>query len=140
MKNSKRLLSLMLALVMCMVMSVFALTSCIKVQVGEDGEDGQTQTEQSAPAADDSTAAPAADDTASTDDGYIGEDKALEIALSDAGLTKDDVTFSAVKLDYEDDRGAYEYEVEFYQGNVEYSYSIDAVTGDIWERDKDIDD
>ena len=140
MKTNKRYLGILLALVMCIVMSVFSLTACVKVQVGEDGEDDSAKTEQAAP--EDTTGEDTAADgqTETTDDGYIGEDKALEIALADAGLSKDDVTLTAVKLDYEDDRGVYEYEVEFHQGQTEYDYSIDAVTGEIRDKDKDIDD
>ena len=141
MKTNRRYLSVLLTLVMCLAMAMFMMTACVKVQVGEDGEDDATQTEQAA------TEDTAAEDTAtdetqsgSTEDGYIGEDKALEIALADAGLTKDEVTLTAVKLDYDDDRGAYEYEVEFVKGSTEYEYSIDAVTGEIKDKDTDIDD
>ena len=140
MKKGKRLLSMMLAVVMCMVMSVFALTACVKVQVGEDGEDDAAQTEQAAPEDTTGEDTAAGDHTGSAEDGYIGEDKALEIALADAGLSKDEVTLTVVKLDYEDDRGVYEYEVEFVRGSTEYEYSIDAVTGEIRDKDTDIDD
>lgn len=66
----------------------------------------------------------------------IGVEKAKEIALKDAGVSG--VTFVKAKLDYED--GVRVYEVEFYKGNVEYEYEIDAVTGEIRERSVEIDD
>ncbi|MCO7136915.1 PepSY domain-containing protein [[Clostridium] leptum] len=67
---------------------------------------------------------------------YIGEDKAKEIALNHAGLSSEsDVTFVRVKLDY--DNGRAEYDVEFYQGNTEYDYEIDASNGDILSYDYD---
>ncbi|EJP26069.1 peptidase propeptide and YpeB domain protein [Peptostreptococcaceae bacterium AS15] len=66
----------------------------------------------------------------------IGIEKAKEIALKDAGVSE--VLFKKVKIDYED--GVRVYEVEFYKGNVEYEYEIDAVTGEIRERSVEIDD
>lgn len=60
---------------------------------------------------------------------YIGSEKAQQIALENAGLSADSVTFIRTHLDYDDGRA--EYEVEFYQGNVEYDYDIDAVSGTI---------
>ena len=66
---------------------------------------------------------------------YIGSEKAQQIALENAGLSSDSVTFIRTKLDYDDGRA--EYEVEFFQGNVEYDYDIDAVSGTIlsWDHD-----
>ena len=64
----------------------------------------------------------------------IGVEKAKEIALKDAKVS--DVTFVKVKLDTED--GVKVYDVEFYKGNVEYDYEIDAITGQIREKDLDI--
>ena len=78
------------------------------------------------------TAATAAAGAAS----YIGEAKAKETALSHAGLTASQVTFLEVKLDREDGRMVYE--VEFYSGNKEYDYEIDASTGSIVGFDYDI--
>ena len=66
---------------------------------------------------------------------YIGSEKAQQIALENAGLSADSVTFIRTKLDYDDGRA--EYEVEFYQGNVEYDYDIDAVSGTILSYDHD---
>lgn len=66
---------------------------------------------------------------------YISSDKAQQIALENAGLTADSVTFIRTHLDYDDGRA--EYEVEFYQGNMEYDYDIDAVSGTILSYDHD---
>ena len=73
------------------------------------------------------TVAPAAD---------IGVEKAKEITLAHAGLSNDKVSFVKAKLDYED--GVKVYDVEFYSGNVEYDYEIDAANGAILSVDKDI--
>ncbi len=67
---------------------------------------------------------------------YIGKERAKEIALADAGLSYSNVTFFRVELEWDD--GKPEYEVEFYSGNKEYDYEIDAVTGTIRSRDYDV--
>ena len=72
--------------------------------------------------------------TASAANNYIGVEKAKSIALRDAGVSG--VTFVKAKLDYDD--GVRVYDVEFYKDNVEYDYEIDAVTGQIREKDLDI--
>ena len=72
-------------------------------------------------------AVPVADAAAAS--GRIDEAGAKEIALAHAGLKESDVDFIRVRLDYDDRRQ--EYEVEFYRGNVEYDYDIDALTGEI---------
>lgn len=59
----------------------------------------------------------------------ISIDKAKQIALSHAGLTSSQVTFKRTELDFDD--GIQKYEVEFYYNNREYSYEIDANTGNI---------
>ena len=66
----------------------------------------------------------------------ISADKAKKIALGDAKLAEKDVTFVKVELEFEDNRLVYD--VEFYSGNVEYDYDIDAVSGAIVSADKDI--
>lgn len=73
---------------------------------------------------------------AATASSYIGEAKAKEIALNHAGLTSSQVSFVQTKLDWENGRQVYE--VEFYSGNKEYDYEIDASTGSIVGYDYDI--
>ena len=72
----------------------------------------------------------------STSTGLIGEAKAKEIALSHAGLTSSQVSFVQAKLDWDDGRQVYD--VDFYSGNKEYDYEIDASTGSIRSYDYDI--
>ena len=65
----------------------------------------------------------------------ISGDKAKEIALKHAGLTSSQVSFKRTELDYDD--GIQKYEVEFYYNNKEYSYEIDANTGNILSYEQD---
>ena len=86
------------------------------------------------------TAAPTAAPTAAATEaarGFIGVDRAKSIALGHAGVSASSVSFSKAKLDDDDGRGVYE--IEFYVGNTEYDYEIDAYSGGIIEYDKDRD-
>ncbi len=68
----------------------------------------------------------------------IGEAKAKEIALDDAGYSEDEVKFVKVKLDFDD--GIYEYEIEFRVGSAEeFEYTIHAESGKILDYDYDYD-
>ncbi len=69
---------------------------------------------------------------------YIGIDKAKTIAVNHAGLSLSDVTFSKAKLDTDD--GETVYDIEFYKGDIEYEYEIDASSGKILEHDAEKDD
>lgn len=75
---------------------------------------------------------------AAQSDQFIGVDKAREIALEHAGLIKEEVTNCTVDLDKHEKTP--EYEVEFFFGDMEYEYDIDAVTGKILESSAEIDD
>ena len=68
--------------------------------------------------------------------GDIGVEKAKEIAMSHAGVSAGSLSFVKAKLDYED--GVKVYDIEFYSGNVEYDYEINAATGAIVSFDQDI--
>lgn len=74
-----------------------------------------------------------ATDTSTSND--IGEEKAKDIALKDAGIAEADTVYLLVKPDYDD--GTAIYEVEFYAGSTEYDYEIDAGTGEIRSMDHD---
>jgi hypothetical protein len=73
--------------------------------------------------------APAADE--------ITKEQAEAIALKHAGLTASDVRFARTEYDWE--HHGNEWEVEFYYGRTEYSYTINAATGEIigYEIDND---
>lgn len=68
-------------------------------------------------------------------DTYIGNEKALSIALEHAGLSVSDLTKKEIEPDDEDGRMIYK--VELKTGKAEYEYEIDAVSGDILEAETD---
>ena len=65
----------------------------------------------------------------------IGAEQAKAAALAHAGLSSSDAVMLYTKLDWEDGRRVYE--VEFYSGNREYDYEIDAATGAVLSCDFD---
>ena len=65
----------------------------------------------------------------------ISEEKAKEIALNHSNLTNNQVTFGKVKLEFDD--GIQKYDIEFYYNNREYSYEIDANSGNILSYEQD---
>lgn len=69
---------------------------------------------------------------------YIGAEKALEIALTHAGVQKGAVKDIEVELDFK--RGIMVYEVEFKTGGMEYEHLINAITGEIIEDRQKLDD
>ncbi len=66
----------------------------------------------------------------------ITEEDAKRIALEDAGVSEADVL--AMQVGYEMEHGRTKYEIEFYAGNMEYDYEINAETGEIISFDQDI--
>lgn len=70
------------------------------------------------------------------DELLIGEERAQQIALSDAGLAENQV--SKLKVSIKLDDGVWYYDVEFRTIALEYEYEIEAYSGAI--LDKDIDD
>lgn len=66
----------------------------------------------------------------------IGESRAEQIALADAVTEVSQARFRPTEFSFDD--GRFVYEVEFYTGNGEFEYVIDASDGTIIERDADI--
>lgn len=94
-------------------------------------------TSQPAPTQPAATVAPATTAAQSNNTvGDIGIEKAKEIAMSHAGVSAGSVSFVKAKIDTED--GVKVYDIEFYSGNVEYDYEINAATGAIMSFDQDI--
>lgn len=75
--------------------------------------------------------APSAGNSAS----YIGLEKAKSICLNRAGLSASEVTFGKAVQDRDDGRVVYE--IEFFSGNYEYEFEIDAVSGAVLDYDRD---
>ena len=73
--------------------------------------------------------------TSSSSSGYIGVERAKEIALQHAGLNASGVNFVKAEFDYDDGRA--EYEIEFHHNFREYEYTIDAASGTILEAERD---
>lgn len=64
---------------------------------------------------------------------YIGEERAKQIAYDNAGVSE--VSFVRVHLDTDD--GIVYYDVEFRSGDYEYNYDVNALTGELLEKDID---
>ncbi len=69
-------------------------------------------------------------------DALVTEDEAKEIALTNAGLTEDEVTFAATELDVDD--GVRVYEITFYTDSAEYEYDVDIMSGEIHAMSQEI--
>ncbi len=66
----------------------------------------------------------------------ITRERAIEIALNHAGLTEAEIRELEVELDR--DRGRDIWDVDFEQGNTDYSYEIDLENGEIVKSEKDL--
>ncbi len=69
---------------------------------------------------------------------YITKDDALTKALDDAQLAKEAIDRLKIEIDYDGDRRAMVYEIEFISGEKKYEYEVNANTGDIVDREIDI--
>lgn len=67
----------------------------------------------------------------------ISETEAQNIALEDAGLTQNDVSFTKTKLDRDDGRSQYDIEFIASDDNTKYDYEIDAESGAILSVDRE---
>ena len=61
--------------------------------------------------------------------GSITRKEALDIALEKAGVAEKDIRDLDIELDK--DRGAKVWGIDFEHGNMEYSYDVDAVSGEV---------
>lgn len=74
---------------------------------------------------------------ANNETNFIGEAAAEAIALAHAGLNANEVEYKITRLDNNRNANRAEYDVEFWSGNTEYDYEINATTGDIISYDYD---
>lgn len=72
---------------------------------------------------------------ATTPDGGIEPDQAKQIALDSAGLSEADITDYDIEVDVEDNRLIYQ--IDFEAGSLEYEYEIDFYSGDILKEEID---
>ena len=103
-----------------------------------DSSEGQSQPAQATDGGASADSANSSGTSSQSTDGStaITEDQAREIALADAGLTAEEVTFLKTKLDRDD--GRLVYDVEFYTADyTEYDYEIDAADGTVLSSDFD---
>lgn len=91
----------------------------------ENGEGAQHAVETTAPLND------------GTEPRKLTAEEAQDIALNDAGLTREAVTRLYTEFDYDD--GVPQYEVQFAYERMEYEYEIHAETGSILSYEKDRD-
>lgn len=68
-------------------------------------------------------------------DTIISEEEAMNAALKDANLLDSEISRLHIKLERDD--GIQVYEVDFYSGEREYDYEIDAISGRILEKDEE---
>lgn len=68
----------------------------------------------------------------------LTEEDAKSIALTDAGVKESDV--ANIRIERDTDDGIIVYDVDFYAGNKEYDYEIDASSGEIRSKDSEIED
>lgn len=125
----RKSLAVMLMVMLMGLVCLFAMAGCSSdqpvSQTTTNQSESQATTDQSAD--DPGTAVPSGNSASD-----IGEDKAGEIALKDAGLTKEDA--ERFRIERDRDNGHFEYEIEFVNNEKEYDYTIDAATGDILEK------
>ncbi len=69
---------------------------------------------------------------------YISVEEAKNIALNDAQININEVTFTDVDL--ENKNGKVMYEVDFYYNNFEYEYKIDGISKDIISKNREFRD
>lgn len=68
---------------------------------------------------------------------FINEDEVKQIALKEANLNEEDVSYIKIEFDFDD--GAFEYDVEIVVGRIEYEVEINAIDGSVKRFHKDRD-
>lgn len=108
----------LLAIILCLGL-VFSLSACMAMpKDASNNSDAQDKTSSVGEAKE------------------LARDEAIDIALKEAGVSKEDVFDLEAEIDYE--KGVKVWQVDFDHGNREYSYNIDFTTGRIVEQDKDL--
>ena len=100
-------------------------------QTGQPADNGEEQPQTGQPA-DNGEEQPQTGQPADNGEEQVTLEAAKAAALTDAGLTTSDVTYTKEGLDFED--GVSVYEIEFYTSTHEYEYEIHAASGTIHSR------
>lgn len=135
-------------LVATMIMGMTTgLIGCTKYQIvpADSIKNNNTAKEQPVTQNNNTSSAPTPNNTAQsqTNSGAVNAntqskytmEQAKEIALKHANLTNDQVMFGKCTMDYE--YGTQAYEIEFFKDYLEYSYEINANTGEIISFEQD---
>lgn len=113
-------------------------TASPQAQSGQTKQDTSSQTQAGQTKQDTSSQAVPKGTAKSTGTNKISRQKALEIALSHAGVKENSLTSKRIKLDWED--GAQVYDIEFHVNEMEYDYEVRTSDGKIVKSDREIDD
>lgn len=127
----KKILSILLALVF-----VFALSACNNNGGSAKGKETASANSQALTQQKNDNSSEIKEDT-STKTKTITRDRAIEIALDAAKLNKSDVRDLEAELDRE--RNEDFWEVDFEHGGYDYSYDINATTGEALKIEKERD-
>lgn len=113
-------------------LAIFTITlaGCQATANQPNGNQTNNQMEAASPTGTDNT------DSQSGAPSELTEEKAKSIALTDANVKEEDITNIRVEKDLVDKVAVYD--VDFYVGDKEYDYEIDATTGEIRSQDFDI--
>lgn len=126
MKRIKRvnLRTVLLRTGMCMILCLMALPGLVGCGTSDDGQAAEE------PAAVKETTVAEEATTEAPQEERISEEEALSIATDAEGLYIDDV--DDIHVEFDDSEGVEEYDITFRYEGVEYEYSIDVYTGDIY--------
>ena len=120
----KKLLSLILSLGF-----IFLLSACGMNSTTNGDNSGVLMSSQQDFVSENTSSAPASK--------LLTREEAINIALKHAGFKESEVANLTAELDSENVRS--EWEVDFDKDNFEYSYEINATTGELIKNDKEID-
>lgn len=116
-----------------MVLAVLLMTAAIAVGCGNQ-QPADTSAQNQQPAQTEQST----EGTQATQDTQITEEKAKEIAYNHAGVNVDNIVEFGIEFDQDINRDVFE--VDFTADGYEYSYDIDATTGEIIKYDKELHD
>lgn len=137
-KNTQFIIAVAVALII--LCTLFAFYSAVKHKASFEKAAGisatDSQYEESTAEGQLSTNPTVATTSQNATGSFITAERAKEIALNNAQLSASSVTFVKTNLEWEN--GVQVYEVEFWSGNIEYDYEINAYTGEIYSFDRDI--